>query len=385
MNTIYIVGISFIGVFMLFILMKNEKRLSDYVLILVNVLLALLLLSTIWIEKELNAFNFIIQHLAAFFLFPAFLTYGMLLIDQKHQIKAKWAWFFSFAIGFSIFLFIDFAFLTEINEESLIRLYENPNLIYHFFFKGHKIFAVILLLWFLKQLKQYDQRIKSYYSFIEPIKLKWLKNFTIIQIVLYSLSFFGFLFYNFGFIQDISKVYAILNSGIVLGVFYLSFHGIRQYNLAQFNEIIKTQTEERNVAITAEVQSEETSKSNKVFSLPEAKIDRIYSDVLQLFEEEQIYKESNLKVNFLAEKLEISPHHLSMTINTKTGKPFYDFVNEYRVAALKEKLKMPENKQFTILSLALDSGFNSKASLNRIFKQHTQLTPSQFQKTHFAK
>jgi AraC-like DNA-binding protein len=38
--------------------------------------------------------------------------------------------------------------------------------------------------------------------------------------------------------------------------------------------------------------------------------------------------------------------------------------------------------QFTILSLGFESGFNSKASLNRVFKEQTGLSPSEYQKLH---
>ena len=275
--------------------------------------------------------------------------------------------------------------MTDYNQELLTQRYEDPSLIYHFFYKGQKIFAVALLLWFLRQLKQYDQSIKSYYSFIEPIQLKWLRNFAVFQIIIYGVSFFSFLAYNFEFVKDISTIYAILNTGIVLAIFYLSFHGIRQYSLAQFSTIITTQNDTEILEASAAIIAEESQKEHKTFSLPEDRVNKIYREVLQLFEKDHIYTESSLKVNTLAEKLAVSPHHLSMAINTKTGKPFYDLVNEYRVKSLKQKLQKPENKQFTILSLALDRGFNSKASLNRIFKQHTKLTPSQFQKAHFPK
>ena len=58
----------------------------------------------------------------------------------------------------------------------------------------------------------------------------------------------------------------------------------------------------------------------------------------------------------------------------------FDFVNGYRVDEVKSRLKDPKNSQYTILSIAYDSGFNSKSSFNIIFKKFTGLTPSQFVK-----
>ncbi|MEO0469784.1 MAG: helix-turn-helix domain-containing protein, partial [Bacteroidota bacterium] len=71
-------------------------------------------------------------------------------------------------------------------------------------------------------------------------------------------------------------------------------------------------------------------------------------------------------------------------INTIGKKAFYDFVNQYRVGHFKLLLRDPNQQHLTILALGLESGFNSKASLNRIFKQHTGLSPREYQKAELA-
>jgi len=53
-------------------------------------------------------------------------------------------------------------------------------------------------------------------------------------------------------------------------------------------------------------------------------------------------------------------------------------VNYYRVEAFKMKCQLPENNNLTLISLAYDSGFNSKATFNRVFKQMTEMTPGQY-------
>ncbi|MEM9848591.1 MAG: helix-turn-helix domain-containing protein [Bacteroidota bacterium] len=385
MATVNIIGTSIIFIFLLFILMKKQKVASDYALIAVNMILATILLTHIWIEKDISAFSFVLHSIATFFLFPVALSYGMLLIENE-QFNPKWLAFYGIALGFSIFILLDFTVLTDYTPQLITQQYESPSLIYHLFYKSNLLFSIALFTWFLRQLVIYRQQIKYFHSFIEPIRLQWLKIFVLIQIALHLLSLLSFLSYNFGWISDIALVYVVLNAATVLAIFYLSFHGIKQYNLAQFNAMIIEQkvsaTPEQDILKPKTPSIETRSKS---FVLPADRIDEIYEKVLHLFEKDHIYKEPNLKISTIAEVLEVSVHHLSMAINSKAGKPFYDFVNTYRVEDLKRKLKMPKNQQFTILSLAFDSGFNSKASLNRIFKQHTQLTPSQFQKAHLAK
>ena len=61
---------------------------------------------------------------------------------------------------------------------------------------------------------------------------------------------------------------------------------------------------------------------------------------------------------------------------------FNDFVNEKRAEAVIEKLKNGEHISNTLLSIALDCGFNSKTTFNRAFKKHTGITPKQFIAKH---
>jgi YesN/AraC family two-component response regulator len=80
----------------------------------------------------------------------------------------------------------------------------------------------------------------------------------------------------------------------------------------------------------------------------------------------------------LADELQIHPNYLSQSINEQEGKNFYDFINYLRVEEFKRISTLPENKKYTIQTLASDAGFNSKSSFNRYFKKVTGLSPSEF-------
>ncbi|MCB0287465.1 MAG: AraC family transcriptional regulator, partial [Calditrichaeota bacterium] len=54
------------------------------------------------------------------------------------------------------------------------------------------------------------------------------------------------------------------------------------------------------------------------------------------------------------------------------------FVNNFRVKEVQARMLDQENSDYTLLAIAMDAGFSSKSSFNRIFKKHTGLTPSQF-------
>jgi len=67
----------------------------------------------------------------------------------------------------------------------------------------------------------------------------------------------------------------------------------------------------------------------------------------------------------LAAELNISGHHLSQVINEQLNLNFFYFVNGYRVEAFKEKIKNPEFRNYSLLGIAFECGFNSKSA----FKQ----------------
>jgi AraC-like DNA-binding protein len=103
----------------------------------------------------------------------------------------------------------------------------------------------------------------------------------------------------------------------------------------------------------------------------------IEADILSVIENEKLYLVLKFNIDDLASRLELSRHKVSRIINTKENRTFYNSINKYRGNHLQQMLDDPNNLRCTILALGLESGFNSKASLNRIFKDFTGLTPKQ--------
>jgi len=90
------------------------------------------------------------------------------------------------------------------------------------------------------------------------------------------------------------------------------------------------------------------------------------------------YQDPELSLSSLAEKLELSPHELSRILNTALKKSFNDFINEYRVADVVQKMQDPAYNHITLLGIAFGSGFNSQSSFNRIFRQMTGKSPLEY-------
>jgi AraC-like DNA-binding protein len=69
---------------------------------------------------------------------------------------------------------------------------------------------------------------------------------------------------------------------------------------------------------------------------------------------------------------------VSKMINQGFGQNFNDFINQFRIEAVKEKLQKGEHLQQTLLGIAFDCGFNSKATFNRSFKKITGQSPKEW-------
>jgi putative ABC transport system permease protein len=90
------------------------------------------------------------------------------------------------------------------------------------------------------------------------------------------------------------------------------------------------------------------------------------------------YQDPELSLSSLAEKLELTTHELSRIINTSLKKSFNDFINEYRVADVVQKMQDPAYDHLTLLGVAFESGFNSRTTFHRIFKQMTGKSPAEY-------
>jgi len=102
--------------------------------------------------------------------------------------------------------------------------------------------------------------------------------------------------------------------------------------------------------------------------------------LVQVMETEKLYREGDLSVQKLAERLSIPANHLSQIINERLGQNFTDFVNSYRVKEVQRMMVDPAKKHYSLLAIAEEVGFKSKSAFNAVFKKHANMTPSEFRK-----
>jgi AraC-like DNA-binding protein len=99
--------------------------------------------------------------------------------------------------------------------------------------------------------------------------------------------------------------------------------------------------------------------------------------LVQLMDQEQPWREPDLTLHELAQRLGAHPALLSRVLNTGCGQNFNDFVNTYRTQEAQRKLADPRFAHYSLMGVALESGFNSKSTFNRVFKKLTGQAPSE--------
>ncbi|WP_271769964.1 helix-turn-helix domain-containing protein [Aquimarina algiphila] len=110
--------------------------------------------------------------------------------------------------------------------------------------------------------------------------------------------------------------------------------------------------------------------------------DNVYFKELEfLMKEAKIYRDANLGLDSMSTQLNISGNYLSQLVNKVTGRNFTDYVNGFRIEDAKSKLRNPEFTNYTIIAIALESGFNSKSTFYSAFKKLTGISPKEYRKT----
>ncbi len=106
---------------------------------------------------------------------------------------------------------------------------------------------------------------------------------------------------------------------------------------------------------------------------------RLHDALAHEMVKERAYLEQRITIPILAKRLGVTQHTLREFINGELGfKNFSDFVNSYRISAVKRALASSENREKSILEIALDHGFNSLSPFNRVFKSQVGVTPREF-------
>ena len=223
------------------------------------------------------------------------------------------------------------------------------------------LLGIVLPILAIRKISQYEKFLLNNYSSISGKSLRWLRNLITTVLVIMIIWLFSHFQFILGY--DNEGTYTFVSLGLLLFLFGMGYFVILQYPLFR---------------VVPYKNTKKTDGSTKKLS---PKTEEYHRRLLKLMENESVHADTELTLSALAEKLGISSGYLSQIINEKENKNFFEFVNRYRIDAAKMKLVNPDYNQYSIMGIALESGFNSKSTFNALFKKYTGQTPSSFKKT----
>lgn len=104
----------------------------------------------------------------------------------------------------------------------------------------------------------------------------------------------------------------------------------------------------------------------------------LHDKVIQCFENDQLFQDPNLTMKHIADRLETNTTYLSKALNQIGNKRFTQLVNDYRVKYVLTEIENNSHKRFTIEHIYSQAGFSQQSTFNRIFKEYTGKTPTEY-------
>ncbi|WP_284462456.1 helix-turn-helix domain-containing protein [Chryseobacterium sp.] len=213
----------------------------------------------------------------------------------------------------------------------------------------------------------------------DPQEKKWVIT---LLTTLYLLLSTWLITYMTGFFFgiDISSTMSGLALSATFIMHWTAYIGIYRYKLAKNKEAVYNFLNQDSAIPYPNLQIVENSAPQEYKETITA--DNLYFQKLELLcKNDHIYTDSTLNREKVAEKLGISAGYVSQIVNTITGDNFANYINQYRVEAVKEMISDPEYENYTLLTMGLESGFTSKTTFYKAFKKVTGQTPNEYKNT----
>lgn len=351
-----VIGITF-GLLLLFTRRINYK--ANYFLGFLSIIIALWNCWVLGIDFNLYNFFDVLNLIPLQFslaLGPCIYFYTKYITDGEFRFKKKHLLhFIPVLVEFSVSLIQGFESIQKSipNYETSTFLIISPLL---------QLFAITLITLYsfkaLRIIRNYHQWIKNNYSNDHQYNLNWLYRLLIIFAVFWLLwvPYVFIDYFVFDYNLGIAYYYPLYILMSIITI-WISAEGFLRPEVVLLE--LKEKRKPKDI-----IYSEETIRQAAWLK--------------EQMETNLFYLNSELTLRSLAEELNIHPNNVSRIINEGMEKSFSDFVNEFRINAVIQKLKDPKYNSITLLGIAFDCGFNSKTTFNRVFKKNIGKTPLEF-------
>jgi AraC-like DNA-binding protein len=345
---------------------RKENHTANRILAIATLLLSIDLVTAVYYSKgwflrypHLMGFSYPFPTLYG----PLFYLYAAFVSKIKNRF-GKFDWLHFVPAATVYILSLPVFFYSGEEKIAFLRnmMHGNPPLLFAVFGAMIPIQGLLYTFFTIKITREYDRKIKAEFSNIDLVNLNWLKHITIAMIIIWSIV--AILFIIRAATEFRSGTDGLIQLSISILIYSIGYKALKQPEIfldpASFTQ-----------------QSEGTTKYQRS-GLSDDTAEEIKIKLLALMASDKPFLSQDLTLQKLAERLKTSSHNLSEVINTRLHLSYYDFINQHRIEEFKNRLADPESERYNLLSIAFDSGFQSKGTFNSIFKKFTGMTPSEY-------
>lgn len=298
---------------------------------------------------------------------PAFYLYCRSLLIQESMASPK-AWFHFIPSVLVLLFFAPFyampgsekvGFISGLAKNGVLDVPPEQLV----FMGAHVVQTVVYLILSYNYIRKNQARLKEYSADAGVLsKQSWLRGFTLF------FAIYMFLYMVLVIVLSIANSHQVQIDYVMLLITSFSLYMVG-YGVTANPELFK--------GMSLKDVAKKPAKPERIGSKnPELK-----QELLTYMTTNKPYLKSDLKISELADTLSVPYYQLSQLINDEFSVNFYDFINAYRVDEAK-RLLVEDTRNFKILAIAYEVGFNSKATFNRVFKKTTGYTPSEYKLQH---
>lgn len=326
--------------------------------------------------------------------------YYIRYLSKDIKIDYRWSWILFPAIALALFTGAVYIMMSpqEIQTFTSEILYHNKprsgdystliklQLLRLELFKIIFTVEVILTVFFgLRLIRQFNKRVMAFYSDVHHRELNNIRITLLFLLVTAIVSLFSNLIGK-DFFVDNSYLLAIPSITHSIALFGVSYAGYRQS--FSIRELIQDQLphddKEPHVEEEKEKSKQKEEKKKEESELFVSFYDELYERMEYLLKEEQVFRNSDLRLNELASQLGTNRTYVSKLINNKENANFCDYINSFRIEYAKELLSSQDEEQLTLDEIALKSGFSSLSSFYRVFTKMEKTSPAKYRVSQAA-
>ncbi len=220
-------------------------------------------------------------------------------------------------------------------------------------------------LWALKLVSEHRRNLKQYFSRIDDKDLNWLRILIIASLITYGINH---LLFNLDLVFQFASFKKLMMLSYGFGSIYILVMGF--FGLRQSNVFIRPDNKYPGLN-----QEKLSTGSDPILSDSD---ESFASSLIEYMENRQPYLNPEITRAGLASQLKVQPDYLSGILNGYLNLNFFDFINGFRIDEFKEQVIDEKNCHLSIMGIAYNCGFNSKAAFYRAFHKKENISPGDY-------